>query len=305
MEITNIDFSNYDESDEQVLSELAQAAYEALATTGFLSVTNIGIGKELRDEVFTMSKSFFSLPDEVKDKVSYLTPSENFGFQGLGKEKLNPSMPADMKEAFTMRDLSKYLEQENRWPSEEFKNMALCFYNECFESARKLMKVFSKALNVDQQFFIEKHRGDNVTLRFLHYPICETTSLTENQLGAGAHTDYGMITLLFQDGVEGLEVKDKHGNWISAPADPNKILINTGDLMHRWTNDIFRSTPHRVRPVTGNTDRYSIAMFIDPDPEVMIETIPSCVSDDREDRYEPISAGKHILDKITATQVAY
>lgn len=305
MNITNIDFSTYNENNPESLVDLGVQIYEALSTTGFMTVSNIGISAELRKEMFDLSKRFFSLPNEEKQKVGYRKASENFGFQGMGMEHLDPSKPADVKETFTMRDVAKYIDQADRWPSEDFKNQILYFYNEVFEAAKRLMRVFSTVLETEKEFFVDCHEGDNVTLRLLHYPPCDAENLTDEQLGAGAHTDYGMITLLFQDAVEGLEVCDKHGNWLPAPADPDKIVINTGDLMHRWTNDIFRSTPHRVKPQISGTTRYSIAMFIDPDADVMIETLSSCISDSRPNRYEPISAGDHILQKIEATQGIY
>ena len=301
MEITNIDFSSYDETDPNSLLDLGIQVYEALSTSGFMTVSNIGVPLDLRNDIFTLSKDFFSLPQATKDLVGYQSADENFGYQGVGQESLDPGKPADVKETFTMRNAERYIDIPSRWPSPEFKELILRFYEETFNAAKRLMRVFSSVLKTEDDFFINCHNGDNVTLRLLHYPICDASSLENEQLGAGAHTDYGMITLLFQDGVEGLEVRDKYGNWLSAPADPDKIIINTGDLMHRWTNDIFRSTPHRVKPKTGNSERYSIAMFIDPDDAVMIHTLASCISDSRPNKYQAISAGDHILEKIRAT----
>lgn len=300
MDITNIDFSQYDDSKPETINALADQVYQALSTTGFMSVTHIGISKALRDAVFAMSKSFFSQSWEEKNKVGYLSAKENFGYQGIGMEHLDPSKPADLKETFTMRDIAKYLDQAERWPSTEFRDLVTTFYNECFTAAKRIMRVFSAALEQDTNFFINCHKGNNVTLRLLHYPSF-TGEIEEQQLGAGAHTDYGMITLLFQDGVEALEVCDKHGNWLPASAEPDRILINTGDLMNRWTNNMFRSTPHRVRPIVNGPDRYSIAMFVDPDEDTVIETLPSCIDAQRPNLYPPISAGDHILEKIKAT----
>ncbi len=141
-------------------------------------------------------------------------------------------------------------------------------------------------------------------MRVLHYPVIDTQTLNPDQLGAGAHTDYGTITLLFQDGVSGLEVCDKNGRWHTAPADKDLVVINTGDLMARWSNDTFRSTPHRVQPRSVAPQRYSIALFIDPDSAVEIETLPNCITAERPNRYTPVSAGEHIQAKIEASQQA-
>jgi isopenicillin N synthase-like dioxygenase len=135
----------------------------------------------------------------------------------------------------------------------------------------------------------------------LHYPA-GTPAASPAQLGAGAHTDYGSITLLHQDEVGGLEVRGADGHWHPAPAVPGALLVNTGDLMQRWTNDHFRSTVHRVRPIGGLTDRYSIAFFVDPDSDVRVECIEGCKTEDRPARYPTITAGEHIQAKIAASQ---
>ncbi|WP_317930079.1 isopenicillin N synthase family dioxygenase [Halioxenophilus sp. WMMB6] len=302
MEITNIDFSSYDESQPATLKALGDQVYAALTSSGFMTVSNIGITQELRDRIFALSRDFFGQAEADKHQVGYRTASENFGYQAMLMEHLDPTKPADIKETFTMRNVERYFDDPSRWPSQEFRDLILYFYDEVFKAAQKLMRVFAAVLKTDNDFFIQRHaERNNVTLRLLHYPSFDANQVNDEQLGAGAHTDYGMITLLFQDGVEGLEVCDKDGNWLSAPAYTDRIIINTGDLMYRWTNDLFRSTPHRVRPQTEGRERFSIAMFIDPDEQAMIETLASCITPDRPNRYQPIRAGEHILQKIQAT----
>lgn len=304
MEITNIDFSGYDENDIASLQALADQISTALKSTGFMSVSNIGIDSALRDKVFKLSKDFFMSPEPEKRKVGYITAQENFGYQGIGEERLDPSKPADIKETFTMRNLHNYVDKPERWPSDEFRELALEFFQACTEAAKRLMYVFSVALDTDREFFVKAHKGENITLRFLHYPPISSDQVNKDQLGAGAHTDYGMITLLFQDEIEGLEVQDKDGNWLPAPAHKDRILINSGDMMNRWTNKNFRSTPHRVKPIINGSDRFSIAMFVDPDSEVLIETLESCFSGEQPNLYpDPITAGEHILEKIRATHI--
>jgi isopenicillin N synthase-like dioxygenase len=179
----------------------------------------------------------------------------------------------------------------------------LTFYEAAMSAAYRIMRVLAAGLELPRDFFTERHRGENVTLRLLHYPAGLAVR-SSAQLGAGAHTDYGSITLLFQDDVGGLELRGADGQWRSAPVVPGAMVINTGDLMERWTNDTFRSTVHRVRPITGARDRYSIALFVDPDADVQIECIKSCQSRQRRARYPGITAGEHIRQKIAATHVA-
>lgn len=164
------------------------------------------------------------------------------------------------------------------------------------------MSAFALALDLDPDFFEDKHTGLTQTMRLLHYPPAEVQS--EGQLGAGAHTDYGTLTVLFQDSAGGLEVQNLEGKWVPAPPIPGTVVINTGDLIARWSNDFFKLTPHRVvpSPSARQNGRQSIAFFSDPDPEVIIETFPSCVSAENPAKYGPITAGEHVQERILASQ---
>jgi isopenicillin N synthase-like dioxygenase len=188
----------------------------------------------------------------------------------------------------------------DRWPDTEFRDMALEIYDTSFVAACRLLGIVAQRLALPSHFFAERHVGENVTLRFLHYPA-NLPSQSNEQLGAGAHTDYGSITLLFQDDVGGLELLGADGIWRSAPPVADAVVINTGDLMERWTNGRFRSTVHRVRPIAGSRDRFSIALFVDPDSAVQVECLPGCANADNPARYAPITAGEHIRQKIEAT----
>ncbi|MEJ0038358.1 MAG: 2OG-Fe(II) oxygenase family protein [Gammaproteobacteria bacterium] len=186
----------------------------------------------------------------------------DFGCQGIEGESLDPTARPDLKESFTMRNARAWAARVDRWPDEEFRDMALELYDVGFAAAGRILGILAGCLDLPSHFFAERHLGENVTLRFLHYPA-NLPSRSNDQLGAGAHTDYGSITLLFQDDVGGLELQNAEGSWQSAPPVVDAAVINTGDLMERWTNGRYRSTVHRVRPIAGTRDRYSIALFID------------------------------------------
>jgi isopenicillin N synthase-like dioxygenase len=260
-----------------------------------------GIEPGLIERAFGAARDFFAQPIAYKERFAYTDVESNFGFQGIEAERLDPMSMPDLKEAFTMRNAWALAERSSRWPDRDFRGSALALFVASLAAAYRLMRVLTLSLNLPEDFFAVRHRGENVTLRFLHYPA-KLQSESVSQLGAGAHTDYGSITLLFQDEVRGLEVRDANGEWRSAPPVPGAVVINTGDLMERWTNGRFRSTLHRVRPITGPQDRYSIAMFVDPDSDVTVECISSCVEPGQPARYPIITAGEHLRQKIAATQ---
>ena len=272
----------------------------ALTERGFMYVREHGIDGELIARAFATSQRFFGEPRIAKDRFAYSDVDANFGFQGIEAERLDPASLPDLKEAFTMRNVCAAAAQEQQWPGADFRAVAVDFHAAALASAYRLMEMLALSLELPAAFFSTRHQGQNITLRFLHYPA-GLTARGHAQLGAGAHTDYGSITLLFQDDVGGLEVRGMDGRWQTAPPIPGTIVVNTGDLMERWTNGRLRSTLHRVRPVRGARDRYSIALFVDPDTDVSVETIESCVSEAHPNVFEPITAGEHIRRKIAAT----
>lgn len=288
-----IDFSPFFES-EAGRSAVGRAVYRAAHETGFMYLRGHAIPAAEIAEAFAMARAFFQ--QSVEEKERYLRTGGNFGYQSVAKEALDPTQPPDLKEDFTMRNALGM--SEAVWPSPEFRGVAVGFYQRCRALAGDVMQAFAVALELPPDFFDDKHTGLTQTLRFLHYPPSKQPQT--GQLGAGAHTDYGTLTLLFQDNAGGLEVKDADGRWVPAPPVEDAIVVNTGDLLARWSNDVFRSTFHRVlvRPESAAAGRQSIAFFSDPDPEVVVETIPSCVTVENPARYGPITAGAHIDERI-------
>lgn len=282
---------------------LAREIDDALRSTGFMALENLGIRLETIDRMFAVARGFFDAPDAIKLRCAYVAAEENFGYQGLLVESLDPGNPGDLKEAFTMRNPLRPEIAHERWPDAEFREAVATFYEEAMGAARYLQELLALALDVPESFFVDCHNGENVTLRFLHYPSIATDTVEDAQMGAGAHTDYGMLTLLLQDDVGGLEVRDDQGQWHSVPPRSGTIVINSGDLLERWSNGRYRSTCHRVKPVTGKRDRYSIALFVDPDSATQVAALESCVDARNPPRFAPTTAGKHLQEKIEATHL--
>jgi isopenicillin N synthase-like dioxygenase len=289
-----------DVSDFRHSRRMVQSVQQALSEHGFMYVVGHGLDRTLIAQAFASARRFFALPKTEKDRFAYTDVAANFGYQGIEAERLDPGSQPDLKEAFTMRNALGAATRMDRWPDAGFRNAALALYENGMAEAHRLLSIMAAGLVLPLDFFQSRHGGENITLRLLHYPA-NLASRSESQLGAGAHTDYGSITLLLQDDVGGLELLGADGKWHAAPPVPDAIVINTGDLMERWTNGRFRSTLHRVRPVTGERDRYSIALFVDPDSDVAVECIESCVDPRAGTKYPAITAGEHLRRKIAAT----
>jgi len=161
---------------------------KSLREEGFMQVKNIGVDPVLLEQVFELSRDFFEGSKSVKRRCAYLSANENFGYQGMLQEHLDPNAPADIKETFTMRNIINACPEDSRWPNVEFKQAMQAFFANAVEASFTLMRSIAKPLGVEENFFEKVHRGENITLRILHYPCKEQNTLVENQMGAGAHT---------------------------------------------------------------------------------------------------------------------
>jgi len=274
-------------SRQAVVKEIYQACHEI----GFMYLQNSGIPKDLIKQVFNYSKSFFNLPLEVKQKQAWNDEFNNIGYVAIERERLDPNKPGDLKEAFNVSKEGAVV-------------MDACigaFYNSCTELANTVLQTFALALELPEDFLTIRHSQHNHTLRFLHYPPLQIRP-KPGQVRAGEHSDYGSITLLFQDDVGGLEVQTTAGEWIGAAAIADTVIVNTGDLMQRWTNNVFCSTKHRVmipNDDRANQSRYSIAFFCHPNDDVEI----ACLDCQKGELpiYPPILAGEYLLSRLQAT----
>lgn len=323
VDIPLIDFSPYLTNDVAGQQQVSKEIFKACHEVGFLYLTNHGIPQAAINQTFAQSQAFFSLPEEEKTKIAWPNALSNRGYIAIARERLDITKPGDIKEAFNVgKEIPKERREANqkdkellvnRWPAEqdEFRQTVMGFFDHCIESTDRIFRAFAIALSMPPNYIINHHKAHDYTMRLLHYPT-PTMPPEPGQLWAGAHTDYGSITLLFQDDAGGLEVKNKQGEWISAPPVPGAVVVNIGDLLQRWSNDIFRSTEHRVKmientaPQTASqaalqTERYSVVFFCQPDFKAEIACMPTCQSEKNPPKYPPIKSGEHLLSKLSAT----
>jgi isopenicillin N synthase-like dioxygenase len=282
----------------------AAAIDHALRGPGFFAIRGHGVDSGARDAAFGAAHRFFALPDEIKARwhVDRHPSGLKRGFDPIGWQALDVGQPHDLKESF-------YLGVEaigpNQWPDEALVPgfcVACHGYMHAMEGvARRLMGLFELALGLRAGHFNDFIRHPTCTARLLHYPP-QPADAAPGQIGCGAHTDWGALTLLAQDDAGGLQVQTLDG-WIDVLPDPDVLVVNAGDMMPRWTNDLWRSTPHRVINRSSGRDRWSIAYFFDLDDEASIEPLDVCVSAANPPRYGPITAGRHLVEMYRRTTV--
>jgi len=304
---------------------VAKQIGDACEGIGFFIIVNHGVKQSIMDKVWNDTQEFFDLPLETKiGKNSELLMADDFpyGYSPYGGETLSKGKEAegledtsdnakagDMKEMFA---IGPYLEEAGvplpRYPP-ELPSMATswrAYFEEMEELSQGLMRGFALSLDLKEDWFVSKSNIHASSIRALNYPRLEGQSPPEpGRIRASAHTDYGVLTIL-KSGGPGLQVKLLDGEWHSAPAVPNSYVINLGDLMSRWTNDKWRSTPHRViNPPDAQSDlnqrRQSMAYFCNLNMDAHIEAIPTCVSEENPAKYPPTLAGDHLMAKHSAS----
>ncbi|XP_011031928.1 PREDICTED: probable iron/ascorbate oxidoreductase DDB_G0283291 [Populus euphratica] len=287
----------------------AKSIRQACVDCGFFYLVNHGVEEQLLSKVLEESKKFFSLPLNEKMKLSR---KHHRGYTPLYAENLDPlsRSKGDSKETFYVGPVAGDMAQTNlnQWPSQEilpsWRLTMESYHKKLMSAGKKLIYLIAMALNLDEDYFEKVGALDtpNGFLRLLHYPG-ELGCFNEQIYGASEHSDYGMITLLASDGVPGLQVCRERFNqprlWEDVLHINGAFIVNIGDMMERWTNCLFRSTLHRVMPV--GQERYSLAFFLDPNPDCVVECLESCCSPSCPARFPPIRSGAYLEERFKLT----
>jgi len=302
-----VDVSGLRGRDRDAVARIGAEIGRACRDVGFFYIRNHGVPDTLLSDIFKSSQAFFAAPAAEKAELSISRSKHNRGYVGMATERLDPSN-TDFKEAFNVGlDLpasdpevlaGKPFRGANVWPrTPGFRDTVLAYFNAVWRLGCDLHEAIASDLGLAQNFFADKFDRPMATLRLLHYP--PRAAERGDMLGAGAHTDYGSITLLLTDDAGGLGVRRRDGTWIEAPPIPGAFVCNIGDSLMRWTNDTYVSTPHRVKNPPGR-DRYSVAFFLDPNPEVLLQCLPGCGAQ-RLAKYPPILAADYLGQRLNAT----
>ncbi|HUY20114.1 MAG TPA: 2-oxoglutarate and iron-dependent oxygenase domain-containing protein [Candidatus Binataceae bacterium] len=303
--------------------KVAAAVNQACEDIGFFVITGHGVDTRLADRVFAESRGFFDLPLAEKQMVSRPAPEIGRGYSAPGTESSAYSRldrtPPDIKESFTIGlvdvpqndsyyhcPAAGHHFAPNLWPQQPAGLSAA--YADYYRAMERLsvvvMRIFALALGLEEDYFGWKCDKPFSVMRVLHY-FDQVAEPMPGQLRCSEHTDYSTMTLLRHDreyGADGLQVQNRAGTWVDVPAIPDSFVINLGDMMMRWTNDRWVSTPHRVLnpPPVKTTDsrRLSIAFFHESNYDATIECLPNCSTVERPPQYPPISCGDYVRERL-------
>lgn len=274
---------------------------KACRETGFFLIKGHGVPQPLIDAVFTQADAFFAKPEDEKRALDIRSNPHNRGWAAQGSEALDEkSGVLDRKEAFNVgfdlaADDPRVLAGDpfrgvNIWPDQDgFRDTMLAYFDAMLGLGVAIHAAFERDLGLPEGYFAPHFDAPMATLRVLRYPPAK------DGIGAGAHSDYGSITLLMTDGVAGLQVRPRGGDWMDVPHVEGAYVVNIGDCLMRWSNDIYVSTPHRVLPPAR--ERRSIAFFLDPNPDSVVAALPGTGVP----KYAPITGADYLRSRLDAT----
>jgi isopenicillin N synthase-like dioxygenase len=316
MQIPVIDIAPFSSRDPMDRRRVARAWDEAFSTIGFATIAGHGVSERLATEVHEISRIFFDRP--LPEKMALRGPPglgyEAFQAAKLGQSKDGGAAPADLVEALMIQGpewdrLGRVPPDSpaNLWPGKpaRFRETIGRYVAETFALGQTLMRISALALGLEEGFFGPYYDRMMHNLRLAWYPD-QTQSPLAGQFRNGPHTDFTGFTILRQDDAPGgLQVLSPETEWVDVRPVPGTLVINSGDLLQRWTNDRWRSNLHRVvnpdRSLTGSTARLSIVIFTGPNPDAIVECLPTCTGPGNPPRHEPVVALDYLTMKIRET----
>jgi isopenicillin N synthase-like dioxygenase len=313
-----------DISNKEKLQETASCLRQACIHVGFFYLEGHGVSQALLEKTMEQSRKLFNL--SLKSKESIKDSVMSRGYTAMEEETLDPARQSkgDTKEGFYIgpeiapmdpRYSPEKLSGPNCWPTttnthgewteqdcQEFQKTMEEYYDKMSGVGFRVTQLLAMALELDVHYFDNFFQEPMGFVRLLHY-ASETSQPDQGVFACGAHSDYGMITLLLTDSNPGLQINFK-GEWIDAPPRPNAFVVNLGDMLERWSNGLFKSTKHRVL-TSGDAERYSIPFFYDPAFDTEVKCLPTCCSSDNPAKYPIITSGQHLLNKYQETHADF
>jgi len=306
-QIPSVNLKDFLSDDKKNKEKFVQSIGTAFQEIGFCAVRGHFLDKDLVSRLYTQIKLFFDLPEEIKRKYEHPEYSGQRGYVSFGKESAKGSKHGDLKEFWHFGqyisddDISKYNYFPNIIVDElpEFNKVGEEVYKTLEKTAKFVLRALALYLKIEEKYFDQYIENGNSILRPIHYP--PITDDPKEAVRAAAHGDINLITLLMGAHGKGLQVKSADGQWIDAVASEEELMINIGDMLSRHTNNVLKSTVHRV--VNPDKEllkksRYSIPFFMHPVSEMKLNVLDSCICDEFPKSFEDITAGEFLEERL-------
>jgi isopenicillin N synthase-like dioxygenase len=308
--IPRLDLNDYMNGGEQQKKSFSDGIGKAFNETGFVTIANHGMSKELMAELYVEVKKLFDLQEEIKKKYEIVDLAGQRGYTSKGREKAKDSNTPDLKEFW---QVGQFVEGEVMSKDEYPDNILvdeLPRFNEITKEVFKkleyagmhILRAIAIYLGLDEFYFDAKIKNGNSILRAIHYfPIQNPDELAADAVRAGAHEDINLITLLIGASADGLEVLTRDGEWYPIKAHVDDIVVNVGDMLQRLTNNKLKSTTHRVvNPPLElmGASRYSVPFFLHPRSEMNLACLESCIDAEHPKTYDDYTAGQYLDERL-------
>jgi isopenicillin N synthase-like dioxygenase len=308
--IPRLDLNYYIKGNTNQRKQFSDDIGRAFNETGFVTVTNHGLSKELIDRLYEQVKALFALPDDVKVKYEIPGLAGQRGYTSKGKETAKGYKAPDLKEFWQIGQtvtVDNILKKD--YPDNLIVDELPLFYPTTLEVYKKLelagiylLRAIAVYLNLPENYFDDKVHNGNSVLRTLHYfPITDPDSLPQDAVRAGAHEDINLITLLIGASADGLELLTRENEWFPVKAYGEDLVVNVGDMLQRLTNNKLKSTTHRVVNPPREMmkySRYSVPFFLHPKSSMDLTCLTLCIDQNHPKQYEDITAGEYLDERL-------
>ena len=301
--VPSVDLNDFLSKDPVKKQKFVSEIGDAFEQIGFVALKGHFLDDELKDELYTVVKSFFSLDEETKKQYEIEGGGGQRGYTSFGKETAKGETRADLKEFWHFGQIN---DPKGEYPK-NIKVSEISNFNSCGEkvfdrleqTAKEVLRALALHLNLDEFYFDDWVIGGNSILRALHYPPVREEQ--QKSIRAAAHGDINLITLLMGAHGKGLQVKNNKDEWIDAIAEKDELMINVGDMLSRLTNNKLKSTIHRVVNPNSqivNKSRYSIPFFMHPKLHMPLNCLENCVDDSNPKQFEDCTAGEFLTERL-------
>jgi len=307
VELPIIDMSRLDEGPAGEAA-IARALDATFSRIGFCYFRNIGIAPEVVDGLFAASRMFHSQPEAAKRALAM--NATHRGYMAPNSSVIVTSSVAQVKRPNYSESLMLMHEVDpsdprygtevhgpNQWPDlPGFRDAVTAYETAMRAFCMRLLRPMALALGLEAEWFTPHFEDATTFLRLLHYPP-QAPDSPDDAFGSAPHTDYGFLTVLSQDTAGGLEVRRKDGTWLKAPPVPGAWVVNVADMLNRWTNGRWQSTPHRVKNLSGG-DRFSCPYFFDMSMESIVQCVPTCTDAAHPPLHPPVRYGDYLMERL-------
>ncbi len=305
--VPELSLLSFTQGNETERAKFVDQLFSGIKDYGFIILTDHNVKSDTIKTSYQLVNDFFKLPSDKKQKYNYEGGAGQRGYTAFGVEHAKNNDVPDLKEFWHVgREVNsnhpfKNFYLDNVWPEAEvpgFTKALTELYDALDDTSNYLLDALGIALDVPQSYFRDMIHEGNSILRSIYYPPV-ANDIPAGAVRAAAHEDINLITILMGATASGLQLLDRDGQWLDVETKEGQLVVDSGDMLSRITNDVIPATTHRViNPEDSSSERFSMPFFVHPHPQATLECIPSCIGAGA--KYPPINSHEFLLERLRA-----